>query len=317
MRPLGSTRSFVVLALAAGALLGAACTNDYDALLDQASGGGSGASTSDAASTSTDASSSSGGPASSTTTSSVSASSASSAGGDGDGGNGDGGNGDGGNGDGGGGNGGGSNRLPGAGPCELTLPLDEDIGDIEMGDDALPAGWNYAEIGDPRSSIADDTFIVRVGANGFNEAALYTAIDGDTQLVDCSITTEVVSLDGTEANTELSGFLGLFRDEDYLARIRIVDGDPWHHEVLLGDNGDTTTTADGEEDGDPPRGIRIRAHDDEISFDVETGQGWTEIHTISRGDLGQIKGIAIGATRKSPANENDDTTVVLGPLNPT
>lgn len=307
-------RSFLALALSAGACLGA-CTNDYDGLLEGASGGGSPTSTADASSSTAEASSNGSsasgstttGSSSSTSSNSTSDASSSSSSGGGDGGAG----GSGGGGDGGKGGGGVGGELPGSEPCDIAIDLE---------DDDLPTGWDIAQDG-CTTSIENGTLVVESDSDDFSSASLYYRFVDD-EFQDCSITTSVIDFEGGEDDTPLRAYLGLFAPDNlYLARIRINDGQPWTNEVVLRDGPDSfSATEPADEVTDPPSRIRIRAHGDDVSFDVigdEDGDTWKPIHTMSRAQVGpEISGVSIGASRRSEDDDFHETQVVLGPVNP-
>lgn len=291
-------RNLAALATAACVLCGAACTNDYDAILDQAGGGASSTS-------STDATSSAGGAASSSSTSSTGGSStATGAGGDGAGGIG------GSAGTGGGGAGGGDlQACPGI--------------QLDLGGGGLPQGWHETtddaeiSIGDGRLKVTMDAATDGNGASGFLRYDI-----GENELKDCSVATSVEGLPGLPNNTQVSAFLALRdRFNNGLVSLAVVDtkgtGETRRQVMLVRAGAEVPLAGPDDLPNDVRVGLRVRAVDGDLFFDISVaGSSWENVGGLERDSLDEdVDRLSFGASRRTASNSDPELTVALGPVN--
>lgn len=298
-----------------GALLGAACTNDYDAILEQASGGGSAASsTAETTGSTTDAASSTSASASASSSASSSTSTSSAEGGGGSGpatGTG----GSGGDGTGGAGGAGGQEELRGSQHCALRLGLQ---GDVDLGQ--LPDDWNYDDLGDVVGTATNgELTLVFDGDDGFAE--LEHDVDlGDPAFQECSLETSVQDLPDVRAleDVTVAAFLSVKDGDDYLLSIAAarIAGDGGDETVWYMADGDGSPIEDLDALGDPPVGFRLRFHAAHVYFDVRGGsQGWKQVYDLDPdADSLNIDRIAYGGLRTSSSDE-EELDVVVGAMN--
>ena len=297
-------RSSLTLLVAAGARLGA-CTNDFDALLDQGTGGAT-TSTGDAASGSPDASSSSGSSAETSTATAASASSSSSSGV--------------GPGSGGGGGGPPGTGGSGTGGEEASPPCEEIQIDLTGGS----PGWN-AET--DRATIDIDNGTMRVDLQADEpEASGYLVRDVDAGDFDhCSVTTSVLALpEAVPPTIDVGGVLLLLDGTKPLAGVSVASiHDPpgptktvygllFHDGVDFGYRGERV-----ELDAAPPIELRMRNTDDHIAFEVRGGGDWIAVGEVAHDELaGEIDAVVVGAALENAGAPEDTFNVTLGPVNP-
>jgi hypothetical protein len=319
-------RSLVSLAAVTGALLGAACTNDYDALLEAASGGGSAASTADAGSTTSDASSSSASASGSTTTdASSAASTTSTAAGDGGGGNGDGG-GTGGTGEGAGG--------AGAGGAEASIqcPGFQVKFDAGLDLERLDNGWDpfsgAAELESTADGLGIDLEDVELSFGFLVRDTDPGAIEG------CSVETAVLRLPqlaNAEAEDEVAAMVGLGRGDElqvalYVGRFTSDEGsvEPQYGIVFRDESvdGDYRNAPAPGPVGPLPIALRVRGiTDDRVRFQARREDGdWEDVGAEI--DVGELESppdtVMVGAirSRNGASNEGDPEAALLGTINP-
>jgi len=340
-------RTSAAAGFAVASLLGASCTNDYDAFLGGASGGASGTSTTIDGATTSDASSSGALGSGATTVSSASSTTSTTGGGAGSGGEGgqggagqggagqggagQGGAGQGGAGQGGagqGGTGGASQAIP---PCPgFALSLEDSIDDIET-----EGVWSvfFGPEDDPEVDTADNQLRVLLRDGGTNIGGLSAPL-ADNELDGCAISTSVTrfpsfrALDGKIAGAFLAltsgeniqlyvGLLGAAKSEpDGFTETRIlvqkhVDDAP------PGDFEDVAQVSLGEVE--LPLGLRLRASNEMIYIDIRwvDDADWTPFGQVGLDELtGGIDGVAFGGSRASSDEVDGDIEIRLGPINP-
>lgn len=315
-------RSFPAFVLVSGALLAAACTNDFDALIDVPGSGGAAASTSDAASSSGEPSASSGSGVDTTTGSSVVGSTASTGGGstsDGGAGPGPGSGGAGGDSPGTGGEGSGGEAVASR-PCE----------DIRLGlTNGAHPGWDEltSEPGDDVSiDVGSGTMRVDFANNQELELGYLARDLGDGDFDDCSVTTSVEALPGPiPDDLEVGGVLLAYADDNPLAGVAVArvhePGNPPQtlYGILFND-GDGPVGYRGPRvpiAAPPPYALRMRNTDQFIAFDVRADGDWIEIDKIDHDDLdGDINRIVFGGALENEGDDEDSFNVTLGPVNP-
>ncbi len=318
-------RSLVALALVAGALLGAACTNDYDALLEQAGGGSatSGAGTTDgSASSGVDATSAS---SATTSTSQASSGDASSAGGSG---GGDGGAGGGAGGDGGantgGAGGGGQGGAPPIAFCDrLALSLEDDLGEVE------DAGV-WARFGTPGGGLAIESteLAVRLDQGDALQAAGLRAAATSADFSDCMLSTTLVKLTPAAELTSTfgGGYIGLSAENGLLllyatfyragpitAAVEIKRFVPVEPGSEQGTYVDVIAPVPGEVE--LPARLYLRAHEQMIEIGVSTSGSAAPVADVPLSDLSApFAGIDVGGSRFAGEDQGALVEVAFGPF---